>query len=60
MTAWSTVQNDKLQVQGGDQLPPPTDGNSFVACSMPMVLHAPAKKWDEEKKEHVQELNHPK
>ena len=31
-----------LQVQGGDQPPLPTNGNSFVACSMPKVLHAPA------------------
>ena len=30
------------QVQGGDQPPLPTNGNSFVACSMPKVLHAPA------------------
>ena len=42
ITAWSTVQTDVLQVQGGDQPPHPTDGNSFVACSMPTGLHAPA------------------
>ena len=41
-TACSTVRTETLQVQGGDQPPLPTNGNSFVACSMPKVLHAPA------------------
>ena len=41
-TACSTVQTEILQVQGGDQPPLPTNGNSFVARSMPKVLHAPA------------------
>ena len=41
-TACSTVQTEILQVQGGDQSPLPTNGNSFVACSMSKVLPAPA------------------
>ena len=41
-TACSAVQAEIWQVQGGDQPPLPTNGNSFVARSMPKVLHTAA------------------
>ena len=47
-----------LQVQGGDQPPLPTNGNSFVACSMPKVLHAPALLKGEDRRKKKREVLH--